>query len=133
MTSHNHPLWWNATGSLRCRDHLPLPGSRSWWQDNWSMLLTQDRERLGRLNGHPAGCEICAVADTSNPATNAHAAYLQSRVAVARAIEALVEHLDILDAGEDIARHDWSFAGTFTHVAQTLSALIPSASPRRNG
>ncbi|HTE06691.1 MAG TPA: hypothetical protein VK824_10880 [Planctomycetota bacterium] len=62
-----------------------------------------------------------------NPTTNAHAAYLEARVRVARAIVALVAHLDILDAGEDIDQANWSFAGEFNHVAATLVELVPSA------
>jgi hypothetical protein len=119
------PMWWSATGALRCRDHLPLPGSDSWWHQNWTLLPPQDRARLQRLNGR-AACETCATADGADPKTNAHAAYLAARVRVARAITALAEHLDILDAGEDIAQTDWSYAGTFNHVAATIETLIPS-------
>ncbi len=123
------PLWWNATAAIRCRDHLPLPGSHSWWHGNWTMMPPQDRDRLARLNGHAPTCETCESESSINPAC-AHAAYLAARVRVARAITALVEHLDILDAGEDIAQTDWSFAGTFNHVAETIETLVPAASTR---
>ncbi len=115
------PMWWSATGNLRCREHLPLPGSASWWSGNWTLLPPQDRTRITRLNGHPATCEICA-----QHATGAHAEYLAARAKVADAITKLVAHLDELDAREDAHRPDWSFAGTLNHVAAALRDLVPA-------
>ena len=130
MTSRpdNQPLWWCATGNLRCRDHLPLPGSASWWTGNWSMLPPEDRERITRLNGHTAACEVC-----SQHATGAHADYLAARAAVAHAITALVARLDDLDTAEDAHQQDRSYAGTLWHVAAALADLASSASTRRDG
>ena len=126
-TKDDTSLWWSATGNLRCRDHLPLPGSASWWSDNWTMLLPQDRARITRLNGHPAACELCATVADADPAANAHAAYLAARAEVGRALAALAEHLDALDGEEDIDQRNWGFAGTLNHVAATLRDLTPSA------
>jgi len=121
-TKNDTSLWWSDGGNLRCRDHLPLPGSASWWADSWTMMPPEQRARLGRVSGKPVACETCG-----QHATGAHAEYLAARTKVADAITALVAHLDELDAAEDIDQRNWGFAGTLNHVAAALRDLAPSA------
>ncbi len=127
-TKTTEALWWSERGTTRCRSHLPLPGSESWWQHGWVVMRPEDRERLERIAGKPVECETCA-----QHATGAHAEYLAARAKVADAITTLVAHLDELDAREDAHRPDWSFAETLNHVAAALRDLVPSASTREDG
>lgn len=114
-------LWWSDGGNLRCRDHLPLPGSASWWSDGWTMMPPEQRARLGRVSGKPVACETCG-----QHAKGAHAEYLAARTAVADAITSLVARLDDLDAREDIDQSNRGYAGTLNHVAAALRDLVPS-------
>jgi len=120
-TKTTESLWWSDSGSLRCRNHLPLPGSASWWSDGWTLMPPEQRERLGRVSGKAVECETCG-----QRANGAHAEYLAARTAVADAITALVARLDDLDEHEDIDQANRAYAGTLLHVASALRDLAPS-------
>ena len=117
-------LWWSDGGAMRCRAHLPLPGSASWWADGWVRMPPEQRERLGRVSGKPIACELC-----EQRAAGAHAEYLAARTAIVPVPPALPNAADVDDNETTHGGAVTSSSDVHECVAHTSSAAAATSGP----